>query len=202
MFAGVLYNETELLALIKKGDEIAFTQLFHHYQNKVYTIAFHLSHSSILAEEAVQDVFLKIWLKRADLGHVQNFSAYLYIIVQNTMYKVLKRIARNHKFSKQPANKQPTWTDAPQLQLIEKEYHSILQKGIERLPAQQKQVYRLIREKGLKRDEVADLLKLHPETVKFHLSKAMKKLWNYCQLHLHLFIAFTLTGLLSRLLLF
>jgi RNA polymerase sigma-70 factor (family 1) len=199
LFAEVLYNERELLNLIGKGDEAAFTRLFHHYRNWIYSIALKLSGSSILSEEVVQDVFLKIWLKRADLDHVQNFSAYLYTIVQNTMYKVLKRMAYVHKETSQAGNELPVSVNDSEIQLIEKEYYSILQAGIERLPNQQKQVYKLIREKGLKRGEVANLLNIQPETVKFHLSKAMKNLWNYCQLHLHFFIGFALTVFLSSL---
>lgn len=197
MFAEVLYDEKELLILIGKEDSTAFTRLFDHYRNWVYSIAYKLSGSSTLAEEAVQDVFLKIWLKRMDLAHVENFSAYLYVIVQNTMYKVLKRVAHNHKKNLQAGVQQVIWSDGPEVQLVEKEYHSILQRGIEQLPGQQKQVYKLVRERGLKRGEVANLLNIHPETVKFHLSKAMKNLWSYCRLHLHLFIGFALAILKS-----
>jgi RNA polymerase sigma-70 factor (ECF subfamily) len=202
LFAEPLYNEKELLVLIGTGDEAAFTKLFNHYHNRIYTIACKLSGSSIIAEEIVQDVLLKIWLKRNDLDHVQNFSAYLYVIIQNTVYKALRRIARNYKDSLDAGTtvkEQFAWDADPEIYLIDKEYHSLLQKGIEELPNQQRQVYKLIRERGLKRAEVADLLNLQPETVKFHLSKAMKNLWSFCQLHLHLFIGFTLTVFLPAL---
>jgi RNA polymerase sigma-70 factor (family 1) len=197
LFAEVLYDEKELLSLIKKGDEAAFTKLFHHHRDRIYSIAFKISGSSTLSEEVVQDVFLKIWLKRADLDHVQNFNAYLHTIVQNTMYKVLKRVAHSQRKMSQVTSEQNTWTNDPETEFTDKEYFSILQKGIEKLPNQQKQVYKLMRERGMKRGEVADLLHLQPDTVKFHLSKAMKNLWSYCQVHLHLFIVFTLAVLLS-----
>lgn len=194
MLAEVLYNEKELLSLVGRGDEAAFTKLFDHYHNRIYSIALRLSGASFLAEEVVQDVFLKIWLKRADLDQVQQFSAYLFAITQNTMYRALKRMASRYKETAQADQGQSTGTGGPDAQVIDKEYHSILQQGIEKLPGQQRQVYRLVREKGLKRGEVAHLLQLQPETVKFHLAKAMKNLWHYCQLHLHLFLVLT-TGL-------
>lgn len=202
MFAEVLHNEKELLILIGEGDETAFTTLFHHYRDKIYTVAFKLSGSPTLAEEAVQDVFVKIWLKRTDLVQVQNFKAYLYTTVQNTMYKTLKRLALNHKKMVMVGAEQAPFADDPELQLMQKDFHSILQNAIEKLPNQQKQVYKLVREKGLKRAEVANLLNLRPETVKFHLSKAVKNLRSYCQIHLHLFIGFSLTAFLLGLLLF
>jgi RNA polymerase sigma-70 factor (ECF subfamily) len=188
--AARLYNELELLSQISAGDEAAFTTFFHHYRNRVYSIALKISGSRAIAEEIVQDVFLKIWLKRTDLGHVQNFDAYFYIIVQNTVYKSLKRIAREHKDVVQPGKESFITIHDPEEYLVEKDYQSLLQKAINELPNQQREVYKLIREKGLKRKEVANLLNIHPETVKFHLSKAMKSLWSYCQLHLHLLFGF------------
>jgi DNA-directed RNA polymerase specialized sigma24 family protein len=55
------YNEQELIYLIGQSDQIAFTKLFDHYRNKIYTVALKLTHSTTIAEEIVEDVFLKIW---------------------------------------------------------------------------------------------------------------------------------------------
>jgi RNA polymerase sigma-70 factor (ECF subfamily) len=190
LIAGPLYNEQQLLRQIANGNEAAFTRLFEYHRDRLYSIAIKLSNSSIIADEIVQDVFLKVWLKRNDLHLVQNFEAYLYTIVQNSVYKSLKGIARSYKKSLQSNGNIGTNAD-PEDCLIEKEYRVLLQKGIEALPTQQKQVYTLIREKGLKRAEVATLLNLQPETVKFHLSKAVKNLWSFCKFHLHTLIGIT-----------
>jgi DNA-directed RNA polymerase specialized sigma24 family protein len=72
------YSEKDLLHLVAQGDKVAFTRLFNNYRNKIYTIAFELTESSATAEEIVQDVFLKIWLKRASLNEVTHFQAYLF----------------------------------------------------------------------------------------------------------------------------
>ena len=189
----VLHNETELLLLIQNGDEAAFTILFHHYRNWLYSIALNLSGSSRLAEEVVQDVFLKIWLKRADLYQVKNFKAYVYVVAQNTMYKVLKGSAGVHTETLLIVHEHTTNTSDA---VLDSDYKNLLQQGLERLPNQQKQVYQLRRERGFNRKEVAGLLGIDPETVKFHLSKAVKSLWNYCRLHLHLLLGLT-SGLSS-----
>ena len=196
MFAEPLYNEKELLLLVSRGDELAFTELFHQYQNRIYSIAYKLSDSPLMAEEIVQDVLLTIWLRRADLHRIQHFTAYLYKIVQNKIYKSLQRMAKNYRHQPGSFNELTAAGNDPESYTLEKQYESVLHEGIEKLPQQQKQVYQLIREKGMKRAEVALLLKLQPETVKFHLSKAVKNLWNYCQLHLHLFMAFVISWLL------
>jgi len=185
-------NEEELLSLIAKGDEQAFTKLFDHYRNRIYGIAFKLTHSVTISEEIVEDVFLKIWLKRNDLENIQNFQAYLFTIIRNDAYKALKQIARNYKkVVLLNDNEQSQSYNNSENYLIEKEYSSLLQKAIERLPRQQKQVYTLIKEQGLKRDEAADFLHLQPETVKFHLAQAMKNIRLFFTLHLEIFIGMT-----------
>lgn len=192
MLNEILHNEKELLELIAKGDEYAFVKLFAHYRDKIYSIAFKLTKSDVIAEEIVQDVFLKIWIKRANLFEIQNFGAYLFIVTRNDVYKVLKGIARNYKNTLLKDNDQSFATFDTTDVIIEKEYILLLQKAIDRLPNQQKQVYYLIKDQGLKRDEVAHQLNIQPETVKFHLAQAMKNIRAYCMLYLGVFTGFTI----------
>jgi len=190
--SNALYNEQELIQLIVQSDESAFAQLFDHYRNKIYTVALKLTHSTTVAEEIVEDVFLKIWLRRSTLNEIENFSAYLYVIARNATYRILKQIAKNYKvvlLSEDQACLADNNTDE---YLINKEMTSLLQKAIDRLPHQQKQVYKLMKEGDLKRGEVAELLQIKPETVKFHLAQAMKNIRTYCMLHLNSSIGFLL----------
>jgi len=191
MLNEILYNEKKLLELIAEGDEFAFAKLFAYYRNRIFSIAFKLTKSNIIAEEIVQDVFLKIWLKRANLDDIQNFSSYLFIVTRNNAYKVLKGIARNYKVILLTDEDQSFATNDTTDVIMEKEYGLLLQKAIDRLPNQQKQVYYLIKDQGLKRDEVAHQLNIQPETVKFHLAQAMKNIRAYCMLYLGTFTGFT-----------
>jgi RNA polymerase sigma-70 factor (ECF subfamily) len=196
-----IYNERELLALVAEGDEPAFTGLFRLYRDRIYSIAFRLTHSSTLSEEIVQDIFLTIWIKRARLIEIENFSAYLFIVTRNEAYRALKHIARSYKAGSIAREAQSPGYNDTENYILGKEYNSLLQNAIDRLPNQQKQVYQLIKEQKLKREEVADLLHLQPETVKFHLAQAMKNIRSFCAPYLGLFLGFTvflsLPGLLS-----
>jgi len=78
-----LYNEPALLLKIAEGDESAFRKLFEHYWDNIYSVALAFTKSPVIAEEMVQDVFVKIWTKRQYLPEVQKFSDYLFIIARN-----------------------------------------------------------------------------------------------------------------------
>lgn len=185
---GKIYNETEILILVSRGDEIAFTKLFEHYQNKLYTVALQLTRSTTLAEEIVEDVFFKIWSRRSNLLEIQNFKAYLFTVTRNHVYKTLKQIAKNYQTIQLTENYHPQAPDSTEDYVIDKEYTSILNEAITRLPNQQKKVYSLIKECGLKREEAASVLNLKPETIKFHLAEAMKNIRSFCTLHLDMIL--------------
>jgi RNA polymerase sigma-70 factor (ECF subfamily) len=147
--ANKLYNETETITLVSQGDEHAFAQLFEHYQDKIYGVALKITRSATLSEEIVEDVFLKIWLKRDDLLQIENFSAYLYTITRNHVYKSLKQIAKNYQTVLLTDNNQSIALDHTDDYVMDKEYTSLLHEAITRLPKQQKEVYSLIKERGL-----------------------------------------------------
>jgi RNA polymerase sigma-70 factor (ECF subfamily) len=182
------YNENEILLLVSHGDEMAFRELFEHYQNKLYSISMRLTRSATLSEEIVEDVFLKIWLKRNDLTEIQNFSAYLFVITRNRVYKTLKQIAKNYQTVILTEDDKISANENIEDYLLDKEYSSVLHEAVTRLPQKQKEVYSLIKEQGLKRDEAAYVLNLKPETIKSHLAEAMKNIRSYCTLYLDMML--------------
>ena len=187
------YSEQELLLLIAKGDEAAFAILFNNYRNKIYSIAYELTESAVIAEEIVQDTFLKIWLRRESFGEVTYFKAYLFTIARNYVITALKNIARRQNLEKMAVQDLPVFYSDTENQLVQKQYEEILKRAVNSLPAKQKQVYILVKEKGYKRNEVADELGLSAETVKTHLAQAMRTIRAYCLAHVDTLLLLLLT---------
>lgn len=183
------YTEQELLKLVAEGDRNAFTQIYNNYRNKIYSIAFELTESTTVSEEIVQDVFLKIWVKRDSLHEVEHFRAYLFTITRNYVFTALKRIARKESIEVSAVEDAPLYDHDTEDRVLNNEYTRILQAAIDRLPEQQKQVYNLIKKEGLKREEAAAALHLSPETVKTHLAQAMRSIRTYCLARLDISIA-------------
>lgn len=178
------YDEKALLMRIAQGDEEAFSHVFHQYRNKIYSIAFDLTDSTRISEEIVQDVFLKIWLKRASLCEVRSFRAYLFTIARNLVFTALRKSIRRERMESPGLQDAPDFYYSSEDQVLDKEYNALLKHAVNRLPAQQQQVYILMKEQGYKRDQVAVLLHLSPETIKTHLAQAMKSIRAYCLAHL------------------
>ena len=184
MLTAYLHNERELLLRIARGDEDAFTWLFNFYKNKIYTIAYKLTESPAMAEEAVQEIFIKLWVKRRDIPAVEHFSAWFYTVARNYMFTLFKRKAVSA--CRQISDIDPAcfFTHDTEERVLLKETETIIKKALHALPPQQNMVYHLIKEKGYKKEEAAAFLNLSPETVKVHLAKAMKNIRAYCLAHM------------------
>ncbi|WPQ64542.1 sigma-70 family RNA polymerase sigma factor [Chitinophaga sancti] len=173
--------DTVFFQRIAAGDQTAFAVLVSQYSKVVYSVAYRLTRSVPLSEEIVQDVFLKIWLKRAMLVDVVNFPAFLYTVSTNIIYSTLRQQQRDvlsiHATdieAHQPA------VNATEDIVQDREYAGLLEKAIRRLPERQQQTYILIKKEGMKRDAAAAAMNISPETVKSNLEQAMKNIRAFC----------------------
>lgn len=187
-----IYDEQRVLQLLSQGSEYAFTQLFDHYRGTVYTTAVKFLKSPVLAEEIVQDVFLKVWLKRDKMSAIQNFEGYLFLMTRNCIFDSLKKISHQAIMEKGMAKFTRTSNDTDHL-VQDRHYQQILHEAIEQLPPQQKEVYRLSKIEGLSRDEIAAQMKISPLTVKTHMGKALQSIREHLKKYLNLYIPLLLT---------
>jgi RNA polymerase sigma-70 factor (ECF subfamily) len=172
-----------LLKRLAEGDGEAFAQIFHTYRDKVYTLALKITGSVSIAEEIVQDVFLKIWIKRSGLSELTSFQAFLYTATRNKTYDHLRAIANRRKLDEATAKLSVGESHIDDW-MIYKDYQKILNEAIETLSPQQQKVYRLSRLEGFNREEIASQLGVSGDTVKAHLSLALKKVRAYCMARL------------------
>src|SRR5665213_736625 len=133
-----------------------------------------LTKSAPMAEDMVQDIFLKIWMKKEQLPAIENFRNYLFIVARNHIFNELKKRSTDILFTDQLLDYFHDNKTTPEKKLLQKEASHLIQQAIDRLPQQQKMVYRLSREEGLSRNEIAERLELSPNTVRNHLSKALE----------------------------
>lgn len=176
-------DEKALLDQISRGDSKAFSIFFHRHSPKVYTYAIKIVKSGVLAEDIAQEIFVKIWNLGEQLNTIENMDAYLRVLARNHTLKVLRRLALEVRTSRMMApNYKETHNDTEEY-IIFKDSEKILNQAIEKLPAQQKLVYRLCHQEGLKYDEVAEQLNISKLTVKTHMQHALRFLRNYVSTH-------------------
>lgn len=179
-----------LLELLSQGDEQAFRRIFDAYSSKVYGFALKLTRAQSMAEEIVQDVFMKVWINREAMATVDYFSSYLYTITRNHTFNLMKRVALEAHAKSALGKELSEAHRETEEAFIEKESRQILNQAIDRLPPQQRMVYSLCYQQGLKYEEVAQRLNISRLTVKTHMQQALRNI----KLHF--------SGLISALMLF
>jgi RNA polymerase sigma-70 factor (ECF subfamily) len=167
-------SDQTLLASISSGNETAFRCLFDRYRGRIYTYALRLSEDTAMADEVVQDVFLKVWLKRKTLPEVENFSAWLYAIARNRMFDMMKQQAREMQTRETALQKEAPGANNAELSLLEKEQQLLLREALAKLSPRQQLIYNLSRNRGMKHEEIAHTLNISRNTVKTHLVHALR----------------------------
>jgi RNA polymerase sigma-70 factor (family 1) len=176
-YAAPAIDEKAILQQIAKGDERAFRWLFNQYHHKLGSYIFKITKSHELAEEVVQDTFLKIWSNRDSLSTVANFDAYLYVISKNHALNCIKRIASERLLTTEIG----VATYDIQIEESDEDHERdlLIDEAINHLPPQQRIVYLLSRHERLKYSEIADRLSLSRETVKKYLQISTESITCY-----------------------
>jgi RNA polymerase sigma-70 factor (family 1) len=190
-----LHTEKELLLLISRDDQTAFTSLLRNYWNKVYTQALIYLKSPHLAQEITQDVFLKIWFARERLIGIQNFPDYLFIISRN---EIISALRKKNKQVIAPSNNLVETLMRPDKQLLCKESYNKILELIGQLPATRKKVFILSRLEDKTYEEIGTELGISRNGVKDHIVKALNYLRTHFEFHEELFLVLFISTLFFR----
>jgi RNA polymerase sigma-70 factor (ECF subfamily) len=173
------YEIKKLIKQIAEGDEAAFRTIFEHYRAPFYSAAFKMTRSANLAEEIVQEVFVKIWVKRKLIAAAKRPADYVFTLLHNCFYAQFRKLARENKLKTELAQDCEESEDAIQSLLFEKENKAILENVINQMPPRQRLIYKLAKQEGWSREEIAKGLDISPNTVRNHLAAAIEFLQNY-----------------------
>lgn len=168
-----------LLKKVAEGDENAFRILFDRHWSNIHGLALAYFKSAVIADEIVQDVFLKIWLNRGILTKVKKFEAFLYTIARNHIYNELRKMLKDERFAENLKIHYQNSPRTPEDDFEDVESESLLHEAIAQLPPQQQAVFRLSRDQGMSQEEIARHLNITIHTVKSHMNKALRSIQDY-----------------------
>lgn len=171
--------EKVLLAMVSEGDPIAFRKIYESYYDHVYNAAFSFLKSDQLTEDVVQEVFLKVWSKREVLTQVEKFDAWLFIMARNHILTEFKSRLRFSSYVEYLKNYLSEAGSDLMDEIIFRDSDAIIRNAVEKLPEQQKTVFRLSRDEGLSQEEIAEKMAISKNTVRNHMNSALKYLRRY-----------------------
>lgn len=170
-----LINEKDLLRRLQSGDEAAFEKLYRNYVDSIFRKSHYLTKSAQIAEELTQDVFLKIWERRASIDPEKSFGAFVHRIAQNLITDLYRRLLHDRVLREHLVN---SVTELYDPMAVDTDRQLIWQ-ALDSLPAQRKKVMALVKIEGRSYQEVSSLLGISPSTIRDHVVKGTKSLKTY-----------------------
>lgn len=165
-------SEKQLIISLKEGDHKAFTTLYNQYWKRVYNFC-RLYVQEDVAEEVMQEVFIKLWTARASINEDEDLKAYLFIITRNLVFN------QNRKKSYETAFKMTLITAVEESCEFEeevsandlKEYIDTL---IQEMPPQRQVIFNLSRKEYLSYKEIAAKLNVSETLVEQSIGRTIK----------------------------
>lgn len=170
----ILKDEANLFYRLSQSDKEAFTVIFDHYEPRIYPFLLRITKSETSAEEIVQELFIKLWTLRAEVGKIENPRSYIFRMATNRALSYMKSVDRTNRLMQRVAGSTTTTLNVTEERIDYKQTEEIINKLVDQLPAQQKKIYKLSRQQGMSYDEIAAELKISPSTVKNHLTEALR----------------------------
>lgn len=178
--SGVKASEEDdrvLVQRVARGEQQAFLALYDRHSARVHALTLHILNDSMLAEEATQDTFMKLWSRaRMYLSDRGSFVVWLLTIARRTALDRLRLEGRRPLLSDSidPEDMWPNLHD--QSQDPDEARWKSLYFAVHALPREQQMVIELAYYQGLSQSEIADELGWPLGTVKTRLRAAMQAL--------------------------
>lgn len=167
-------DEEKIWQSIQQKDGQVFDNFYTAHYKTFFLAAYNYLGDTGLAQEIVNDVFVKLWTNADEIRIDSSLHAYIYRAVINRSLDVMdknkRRQRRQREFSRLPE-------ETFELREMEENELTIrLYKAIDQLPEQCQKVFRMSRFEELKQQEIAERLDISIKTVKNHITHALKQL--------------------------
>jgi RNA polymerase sigma-70 factor (family 1) len=172
-------TDQELCSLLRHGDEGAFARIYELYSQRIYTNLKRLLKDEDLAQELLQEVFVRIWDKRASIAVETSFKSYLYRVSENLVRDFFRKASKDKKMMEQLMLAASELYIDNETLYIDKENNQLLHKAIDTLPPQRRRIFTLCKIEGKSYSEVSELTGISVSTINDHIVKATKTIRTY-----------------------
>lgn len=169
----LLHTEKELVKKLKEGDSFAFEVLFYKYRNKVKGFAVKIVPAQVDPEEIVQEVFVKLWLKKEAVDPGKDFQSYLFSIAKHLVLDHLKSAVNRKLYFVGEHFQQDLLIDEGQENMLQEDAEEKLQRLIDEIPERRREIFRLSRFEGLSYKQIAERLNISENTVDSQIRNAL-----------------------------
>jgi RNA polymerase sigma factor (sigma-70 family) len=161
------------------GDRSGFRTLFMNHYRGMYGYGLKLCNDPCLVEDCIQELFESVWERRDELSHVTSPNVYLFVSLRRNILKARRKMNKN-KGLREEINEDITISFGIEELIVrnesKKEQREELQKALNQLSNQQKEVIYLHFYNGMSYGEIEEILSINRQSVRNHMYRAMETL--------------------------
>ena len=173
------YSQDEAQALVKalkEGNQLAFSIVYKTYAAQTFSLAFKYLLNKELAEDAVQNLFLQLWLTKEEIDETKPINRYLFTMLKNDLLNTLRDSKKNIYLLEDCLSMVLELEDNSQNENLKQEQMNIIQQALEQLSPQRRKVFEMKVSGKYSNQEIADKLNLSINTIKFQYSQSLKQI--------------------------
>lgn len=175
---------------LRSSKQMGLNRFVKTYNKSLNIFAFNIVKSVEIAEEIVIDSFLKVWEMRHSFESPQHVIHFLFKVTKNACLNAVEKSKKLPLFEREIDNLQIEIDEDIQFKIIYQEFINQLNQEIEKLPSQQKKVFKLSMLEGYTTAEICTLLQTSSQAVFNAKSKATLQLKKAFQSTIKLFFIF------------
>jgi RNA polymerase sigma-70 factor (ECF subfamily) len=168
------FNEKATIKLLAEGNRVAYTQVWYQYYDNVYRYSRKFLRSQEEAEEAVQEVFIRLWIYRRNLHTVENLEAYLFSIKKNVINTKLNNLIKGASINGDDILINTASESRADYRIRGKQIKAAYDLALRDMPVHRQRIFKMAKEDELSYDQIAGKLAISPNTVKFHMKEAFR----------------------------
>lgn len=173
-------TDSQLYSLLISKDQAALEEIYIRYERLLYSFAYRMTQSAQLAEDTVQEVFIKLWKEHAPYTENKGkFSSWLLTMTRNTSLDALRKKGKQQEVGllEKDAEKMPIPADEMPEEMLEwKEKETVLRKAIHKLKEEQRTIVELFYFHGLSQESISNRLDIPLGTVKSRIRLSLNHL--------------------------
>ena len=169
-------SDLELVDAIRKGEIIAFQELYKRYADLMYRNILVRVNSSFDADDIFQDFFIKLWEKRANFKIESNVKVYLLVAIKHHILNTIKERQIRLKYQEASGQALIEEDDYTWVKIVSEDLSVRMREVVDTFPPRLKNIYILSRERHLSVKEIAEKLAVSEQTVKNQLTELLKRL--------------------------
>jgi RNA polymerase sigma-70 factor (ECF subfamily) len=168
--------DRHILDGIKAGDQASLRKLFDLYFRDLVLFSARMVVNAGVAEEIVEDVFIRIWQTREELELRESFKSYLFASVKNRSINYLNSTYGKMRFEELESASHMISGPGQDLELQGKELGEAIAKAVENLPPGCRVIFSLSRNAGFTSSEISEQLGISKKTVQAQIAIAIRKI--------------------------